>query len=62
VSDVFFKMRQEIGELYKVVTVKGISANEKRSDDVISRTSSLLKQDGAALVKLLNLRSARSTP
>ena len=60
-SDVFVKMRWVIGELHKVVTVKGITIGEKKSEDVISRTSSLLRQVGVALVKLLDLRPACGT-
>ena len=61
VSDVFVKMRWVIGELHKVVTMKEITIGEKKSDNVISRTSSLLRQVGVALVKLLDLRPACGT-
>ena len=62
VNDVFVNVRWVIGELLRVVTVKGTTTGEKKSDDVISRTSSLLSRDGAALVKLLDLRPARGKP
>ena len=61
VSDVFVKMRWVISELHKVVTVKGITIGEKKSNNVISRTSSSLRQVGVALVKLLDLRPACGT-
>ena len=61
-SDVFVKVRWVIGELLRVVTVKGMTTGEKKSEDVISRTLILLSRDRIALVKLLNLRPARGTP
>ena len=41
-SDVFVKVRWVIGELLRVVTVKGMTTGEKKSEDVISRTLILL--------------------
>ena len=40
-----------ISELHRVVIVKGMTIGEKKSEEVISKTSSLLSQDGLALVK-----------
>jgi len=51
VSGVFVKVRRVIGELHKVVIVKGKTIGEKKTDDAISRTSGLLSQDEVALVK-----------
>ena len=61
-SDVFVKVRWVIGELLRVVTVKGMTTREKKSKDIISRTLILLSQDGIAPVKLLNLRPAHGMP
>jgi len=50
-SGVFVKVRRVIGELHKVVIVKGKAISAKKTNDAISRTSSLLSQDEVALVK-----------